>query len=520
MNMKAGLQTMGVLRPNDPPAAEPVALETTVLVNGARPGDNSAQRRLFSEEVQTVLVFERGAVIRLSAAVADGQLLFLTNKSTGKEVVAQVLRKRAFRPTTCYVDLEFTEPCPGFWGIEFPANGGGATTAQKAEVGGDFEGEPLKPASPPSTAEVERLKQEVAALQQKLQSLKESAPKEPDRVAQPLAAGPKSASDAASEIARREERQLQELLAIEIQQEVAAGPKRLVSYPQRATKVDQPKGRGIKVAGLILLLLTACGLSAYQFGALDSLLRKPAPAKPASAASAANDPLPARPPEAKPAANNSPTNAAASNALPTTPSSTPSSFMPLASNDVGSGNTATSNVPASVAAAPADSTVSADPDPAVVPPQKDSGSALAKPSKPASSRPGAPRGSKHSAVSTKLTAEPPAKVPAAESASAPTVANNSTEPATGDYVAPRLLKAVKPVTPPDVMRNYVTGNVNVDALVDSTGHIKSVKALSGPLKLRSTAVQQMKQYLYAPARRAGKPVESHVQVSLQFWYEP
>jgi len=53
-------------------------------------------------------------VIRLSAAVVDGQLLFLTNKSTGKEVVTQVLRKRAFRPTNCYVDLEFTESCQAF----------------------------------------------------------------------------------------------------------------------------------------------------------------------------------------------------------------------------------------------------------------------------------------------------------------------------------------------------------------------------------------------------------------------
>jgi hypothetical protein len=30
----------------------------------------------------------------------------------------------------------------------------------------------------------------------------------------------------------------------------------------------------------------------------------------------------------------------------------------------------------------------------------------------------------------------------------------------------------------------------------------------------------MKQYLYEPAKKNGKAVSAHVQVSLQFWYEP
>jgi len=46
-----------------------------VIATGARPGDSGGQRDLFTEETTTVLVFENGAVIRLSAAVAAGQLL-------------------------------------------------------------------------------------------------------------------------------------------------------------------------------------------------------------------------------------------------------------------------------------------------------------------------------------------------------------------------------------------------------------------------------------------------------------
>src|SRR5882762_2779790 len=98
----------------------PLPLEIPVVATGARPGDKAEKRDLFTEETETVLVFETGGVIRLSAAVAVGQLIFLTNKQTGKEVVAQVLRKRSYRPTACYVEMDFTEPATGFWGVEFP----------------------------------------------------------------------------------------------------------------------------------------------------------------------------------------------------------------------------------------------------------------------------------------------------------------------------------------------------------------------------------------------------------------
>src|SRR5207253_1284360 len=158
VNRKSGLLAVGALRPEERNSQEPVALETTVIATGARPCDTAAKRELFTEETQTVLVFERGAVIRLSAAVADGQLLFLSNKTTGKEVVTQVLRKRSFRPTNCYVDLEFTEPCPGFWGIEFPKAAvisAAAIEAANLSTDEDWVSQPAQPAAPPSLQEVD-----------------------------------------------------------------------------------------------------------------------------------------------------------------------------------------------------------------------------------------------------------------------------------------------------------------------------------------------------------------------------
>jgi len=99
---------------------QPVALEVAVSVNGARTVEGSDKREPFSESTKTVLVFGNGAVIRLSSSVAAGQLLFLTNEKTKREVVCQVVKSKNYRNVSGYVELEFTEPVAGFWGMRFP----------------------------------------------------------------------------------------------------------------------------------------------------------------------------------------------------------------------------------------------------------------------------------------------------------------------------------------------------------------------------------------------------------------
>jgi len=102
--------------------AQPVALEIPVTVNGARSVEGSDKREPFSESTKTVLVFGNGAVIRLNSAVAPGQLLFITNEKTKKEVVCQVVKSKNYRSVSGYVELEFTEPVVGFWGMRFPGD--------------------------------------------------------------------------------------------------------------------------------------------------------------------------------------------------------------------------------------------------------------------------------------------------------------------------------------------------------------------------------------------------------------
>ena len=101
---------------------QPVALEVPITVNGARTPDGGDKREPFSESTKTVMVHGNGAVIKLNSALAPGQLLFLTNERTKKEVVCQVVKSKNYRKVSGYVELEFTEPAVGFWGMRFPGD--------------------------------------------------------------------------------------------------------------------------------------------------------------------------------------------------------------------------------------------------------------------------------------------------------------------------------------------------------------------------------------------------------------
>src|SRR5580704_4634172 len=129
--------TSGADEANKP---QPVPLEVPVTVNGARTVEGSDKREPFSESTQTVLVFHNGAVIRLNSSVTAGQLLFLTNDKTKKEVVCQVVKSKNYRNVSGYVELEFTEAVAGFWGMRFPG--------ERATALAPVAAAPARPAAP------------------------------------------------------------------------------------------------------------------------------------------------------------------------------------------------------------------------------------------------------------------------------------------------------------------------------------------------------------------------------------
>jgi TonB family protein len=167
---EAGKGEAKTRRPN------PVALEAPVSVAGARPATAQEKRELFSEDTTTVLVFKDGAVIQLSAAITVGQLLFLTDKRSKREVVCQVVHKRSHRPTSCYVELEFTEEVDNFWGVSFPdkeESDAIPRTAEAVEAEETTEDDRSEPVAAPKTEDVAQLKDEVETLRAQLRELQE-----------------------------------------------------------------------------------------------------------------------------------------------------------------------------------------------------------------------------------------------------------------------------------------------------------------------------------------------------------
>jgi TonB family protein len=169
------------------PRTQPVALEVAVTVNGARAVAGSGKREPFSESTKTVLIFGHGAVIRLSSSVAAGQLLFLTNEKTKKEVVCQVVNSKNYSGMSGYVELEFTEPVSGFWGMRFPA----------APQSHSSEATPASPAARNFTgASGAESKAPVitAAIQPETKSTNSSSPRAPESVLASMAAAPNQAA--------------------------------------------------------------------------------------------------------------------------------------------------------------------------------------------------------------------------------------------------------------------------------------------------------------------------------------
>ena len=538
--------------------ANPVALEVPVSVAGARPMASNDKRELFTEDTATVLVFKDGAVIQLSAAVAVGQLLFLTEKRSKKEVVCQVVHKRSHRPTSCFVELEFTEPEENFWGVSFPAqeDGGRVPPAAEAveaeEITEDDRSEPL---AAPKSEDVAQLKDEVAALKAQLQELRgKQGPDDKEAVARRLAEAEAAARSAAETEARQKaeeearkkaERGSAPTTEIEAKQwaegSVAPAtigmklpimgvgepapaapapgmpqeavptakeeidpledllPKPALDFSRAPKHVDpndpfniyRPEREGVGkqelvVGAVVLAVVLVAGVGAWYKNLLPFLHRAPKENVAVNTADTAN---PVGPTSGTNSASSGATTTnggsaqpAAMSATPTRPT-TPPVIGPVVSPGVES--------PAERAALAEKGAMRV-----VTPTKTHPGKATAEKS-----------GKNHGKAQTSGESAP---VPVAPEVS---VSNQPILPA-------KLLKAVQPIYPPDAMRNYITGDVRIEAEVDKQGRIGAMKILLGPKQFRQVAMDALRQYEYAPATQGGKPVASKVTVTIKFWFDP
>jgi len=92
-------------------------------------------------------------------------------------------------------------------------------------------------------------------------------------------------------------------------------------------------------------------------------------------------------------------------------------------------------------------------------------------------------------------------------------------PVANEVQQARLIKAVPPAYPTLAKANHVTGDVTLDALIDANGRVTEVKVVAGPGLLREAAVNAMRLWNYEPARLGGRPVPSHLSVTVKFHFD-
>jgi TonB family protein len=477
----------------------PVAVEISVTATGAKPPEGSGERQLFTEETSTVLVLPDGAVIRLAAAVTQSQLIFLTNNTTKREVVCQVLRKRSYRPTSCYVELQFTEAAADFWGVDFLTEetvsgaGAGSETQEEVAAAEAIVEEPAVAVTAPSDKEVLQLREEVEALRNQLQSLmvkKEEpavAPAAPKidisqavQIARDLAAGSevKAKSEKKKEIAEAgaesEEDSMEHLLP-EVELDFSRVPTKMQDEGLAGPNGKAPlvgTGKFLRVGGLVLVLAGIL-IGAWYENWLPILKKSAEPAAGANGGVVVAKPAKAGGPSATPAVNSVSGNAVGSAAGTKEGNSGAADSSADASDAVKVENTENN-----LAAA-----------------RKDSG--------------------------TKDLAGKTSKKRGAEKADAKPMEVAPDASADGAVITPaKLVQPVNPVYPPDAMRNYITGDVKLDAVVEADGRMGAMSVLSGPAPLRGAAIEALKKYKYAPAMQNGKGVTSHVKVTIKFWFDP
>jgi TonB family protein len=481
----------------EPIPATPLALlkqnaisrEVRVRATGISRERNEPGRQLFNEETSSVLVAETGGVIRLSAAVAAGQLLVLTNVETKREVIVQILRKRSYKPTMCYLEIEFVEAAPRFWGTEFsaatallPKNTQDVETAALVITAEATADQPWILPTAPDASELQMFKREMEELRGK--PVLTEAP-HTNEEASALAQLKGEVYPASGILEPGDPLSTEAILESGLAAAGAAAPTKRAAGPARweaAEQVETPQPvsdfinslpmrkrwrmpRGgftpefNRVVLLLAILLVVLGVGTAWFK--DWLPWKSAGEKLRKAA--AYD------------------NIRVASDVPVTSAGKPAKSAPVSDSD---------------ATAPADGSAARVEAPSP-----------GAPVKPLTSKKKASR----AMAAAKASSARPAAKPAANSE-----ANSGKDSA---IVPPKLIHSVQAVASLEAVRDFERGNVVIDAVVGTSGEVHFISVISGPPSLREPAVEALKQYRYEPATRSGQPVPAHVTITIHFHFE-
>src|SRR6185437_13684108 len=561
---------------------EAVGLDVAVRIHGSQVSaavlDATEHAEPFEEDTCTMIVFPRGAVVKLKARVRSGHAVVLTNLQTKQTALCRIVQVNSTVNAANYVKLEFSQPMPGFWGARFPSDAASDSPSAESEAPTN---ERQERHSVFSTATAFELAEE-ATTPPASQSAKTTEPPNPPACA-PLPVTPVEAFGAGDENStsygapEKTQRDLMPLAAAPAKKApVITAPAAIrTAKPAPSTK-PTPRAAAPSPTASDSAVFDSLSTDEEVFGAEKT--PQPAAQTPndekrvfqASLRSLENTAALASEPRKKrsglvavgaiaaaivisaggwyvmkhsagnvqtvnasaPVASADSTSPAQQASPATNPSPTPVETDPVTSGD-GQAPAASADHSDSKQPEP-DSTITVTPVHHGPPDASEDNSANATNPNGAASVYGGDLTARPKAMKRKsvhVAAAPPkitSTIPngAVDNSGLSSLVGSASAglpappavPAVsgGKIVAPRLIHSVRVTYPAIANANHVEGDVEVQTVIAPTGKVQSATAISGPVLLREAAVRAVRQWIYAPATLDGKPISIQYMVTVRF----
>ena len=538
-------------RSGESPRSNPVCLEVPVTVRSL-PGENGnafGAAGPSREEGRTVIVFDNGAVLRLSNNLTPGQSIILSN-AQGRDVVCRVSSGRNLPTIKGYIEVQFIEPVNDFWRIHQtgePAN----VPPPPIPVLAVPQPVPVVQAVPPSAPSVVAPEKEEtnslgsAPTFEDIAGLVGMSPATASRIKTNEPAGQIGSVKSKDESTRGQIEPVKPAPATSALDPVSEVPSKNPAIPparefsslpasrpsssneifgRTMTPAGQPSSAptSARTRGPMPLILGGAALVLAGFGAAYFFMHQGTPASPAASTTAQQSA--SAPPVTSSVAGPAQISPPAVEEPPAQPQ--PDSTTPAASSAAIIATPESDN-----AKRPGDNADGKQPDRA----------SKQRPQIPSlkMKSPSAPR-----ANSAKLDVSTPSLTDVSSAAAIggapttgmlPSVVRSESQPAPpsssfssgSSPLSPsaspaksvreaKLLSSVRPVYPPLAKQSNTQGAVVVFADVDAKGNVIGVKAVSGPMFLRQAAIDAVRRWKYSPALIDGKPAASQVTVSVDF----